>query len=56
MVDDDGRLMDRRTQALRQWTPEQGYTISSHCKPDGSGELKMVDDDGRTDGRTPALW
>ena len=25
-TDDDGR------------TPEQGYTISTHCEPDGSGE------------------
>ena len=23
----------------RQWTPEHGYTISSPCEPDGSGEL-----------------
>ena len=22
-------------------TPEHGYTISSFCEPDGSGELKM---------------
>ena len=29
---------------------EHGYTISSPCELDGSGELKMVDDD---DGRTP---
>ena len=36
MVDDgptdDGRLDGR--------TPEHGYTISSPCEPDGSGELK----------------
>ena len=41
---DDGRTTDGRT-------TEHGYTISSPCEPDGSGELKMVDD-GRTDGRT----
>ena len=29
MTDDDGR------------TPEHGYTISSPCEPNGSGELKM---------------
>ena len=28
MVDDEGR------------TPEHRYTISSHCEPNGSGELK----------------
>ena len=22
------------------WTPEHGYTISSPCEPNGSGELK----------------
>ena len=22
------------------WTQEDGYTISSHCEPQGSGELK----------------
>ena len=30
---DDGRTTDRRT-------TEHGYTISSPCEPDGSGELK----------------
>ena len=33
-------------------TTEHGYTISSPCEPDGSGELKMVDDGRTTDGRT----
>ena len=28
-------------QRRRQRTPEQGYTISSPCEPNGSGELKM---------------
>ena len=28
-------------QRQRQRTPEQGYTISSPCEPDGSGELTM---------------
>ena len=23
------------------WTPEHGYTISSPCEPDGSGELNF---------------
>ena len=31
---DDGRTTDGRT-------PEHGYTISSPCEPDGSGELKI---------------
>ena len=31
---DDGRRTDGRTDA------EHGYTISSPCEPDGSGELK----------------
>ena len=31
---DDGRTDDGRT-------TEHGYTISSPCEPDGSGELKM---------------
>ena len=34
-TDDDGR-----TDAGR--TPEHGYTISSPCEPNGSGELKMI--------------
>ena len=38
MVDDDGQ---RRT-------PDHGHPISSPCEPNGSGELKMVDDDGQT--------
>ena len=33
---DDGRTTDGRT-------PEHGYTISSPCEPDGSGELKNED-------------
>ena len=37
MVDDD-----------RRRTPDHGHPISSPCEPNGSGELKMVDDD---DGR-----
>ena len=32
---DDGRTDDGRT-------TEHGYTISSPCEPDGSGELKML--------------
>ena len=32
---DDGRTTDGRT-------TEHGYTISSPCEPDGSGELKML--------------
>ena len=34
MDDDDGRTGGRRT-------PDHGYTISSPCEPNGSGELKM---------------
>ena len=30
-----------RQQRRRQQTPEQGYTLSSPCEPDGSGELKI---------------
>ena len=33
------RRQRRRRQRRRQRTPEQGYTISSPCEPDGSGEL-----------------
>ena len=50
---DDGRTTDGRTDGR---TTEHGYTISSPWKPDGSGELKMVDDIRWTDdddGRTP---
>ena len=38
---DDGRTTDdgRRTDGR---TTEHGYTISSPCEPDGSGELKTV--------------
>ena len=36
---DDGRTDDGRTDGR---TTEHGYTISSPCEPDGSGELKMV--------------
>ena len=32
-TDDDGR----------RWTPDHGYTISSPCEPEGSGELKIVE-------------
>ena len=35
---DDGRRTDGRTTDGR--TTEHGYTISSPCEPDGSGELK----------------
>ena len=35
---DDGRTTDGRTDDGR--TTEHGYTISSPCEPDGSGELK----------------
>ena len=42
---DDGRTDDgRRTTDGRRTdgrTTEHGYTISSPCEPDGSGELKM---------------
>ena len=24
------------------WTPDHGYTISSPCEPNGSGELKIA--------------
>ena len=34
---DDGRTDGRRTDGR---TTEHGYTISSPCEPDGSGELK----------------
>ena len=37
---DDGRTDDGRTTDGR--TTEHGYTISSPCEPDGSGELKIV--------------
>ena len=30
------KIVDRRTDRRTQW---QGYTISSHCAPNGSGEL-----------------
>ena len=36
---DDGRTTDGRRTDGR--TTEHGYTISSPCKPDGSGELKI---------------
>ena len=36
---DDGRTDGRRTDGR---TTEHGYTISSPCEPDGSGELKMA--------------
>ena len=43
MVDDgrtdDGRTTDGRTDGR---TTEHGYTISSPCEPDGSGELKIA--------------
>ena len=35
---DDGRTTDGRTDGR---TTEHGYTISSPCEPDGSGELKI---------------
>ena len=38
MVDDGRRTDDGRTDGR---TTEHGYTISSPCEPDGSGELKM---------------
>ena len=37
---DDGRTDGRRTTDGR--TTEHGYTISSPCEPDGSGELKIL--------------
>ena len=37
MVDDGRRTDGRRTDGR---TTEHGYTISSPCEPDGSGELK----------------
>ena len=40
---DDGRRTDGRTTDGRRTdgrTTEHGYTISSPCEPDGSGELK----------------
>ena len=36
---DDGRTDDGRTDGR---TTEHGYTISSPCEPDGSGELKIA--------------
>ena len=36
---DDGRTTDGRTTDDGR-TTEHGYTISSPCEPDGSGELK----------------
>ena len=39
MVDDGRRTDGRRTDGR---TTEHGYTISSPCEPDGSGELKSV--------------
>ena len=38
MVDDGRRTDGRRTDGR---TTEHGYTISSPCEPDGSGELKI---------------
>ena len=38
---DDGRQTDGRRTDGR--TTEHGYTISSPCEPDGSGELKMFE-------------
>ena len=38
MVDDGRTTDDGRTDGR---TPEHGYTISSPCEPDGSGELKI---------------
>ena len=35
----------QRTDAGR--TPDHGHPISSPCEPNGSGELKMVDDGRR---------
>ena len=40
MVDDGRRTTDGRTTDGR--TTEHGYTISSPCEPDGSGELTML--------------
>ena len=40
MVDDGRRTDDGRTDGR---TTEHGYTISSPCEPDGSGELKTPD-------------
>ena len=37
---DDGRTDDGRRTDGR--TTEHGYTISSPCEPDGSGELKKI--------------
>ena len=33
----------RRRRRRRQRTPDHGYTISSPCEPEGSGELKMTE-------------
>ena len=45
---DDGRTTDGRT-------TEHGYTISSPCESDGSGELKMNINDGWFDGGLNSL-
>ena len=37
---DDGRTDGRSTDGRR--TPDHGYTISSPCEPNGSGELKKI--------------
>ena len=44
---DDGRTTDGRTTDGRRTdgrTTEHGYTISSPCEPDGSGELITIED------------
>ena len=40
----DGRTDGRTTDDGR--TPEHGYTISSPCEPEGSGELKRTKQSG----------
>ena len=35
-------IVDVRRTDDDEWTPEHGYTISSPCEPNDSGELKIA--------------
>ena len=55
IFENGGRRTDGRRTTDGQWTDgrttEHGYTISSPCEPDGSGELKKLSfDDENLDG------